>query len=305
MDIAPILLFTFKRLDTLRLTVDSLKDNYLASQSELYIFSDGPKSNKDIQAILEVRNYLKSINGFKSISIYESDLNKGLAKSIIEGVNYAFSTFNKVIVLEDDLITTPNFLNYMNSALCKYSDQKHVFSISGFSFRLGNNEKFTEDAYFLNRGWSWGWATWNDRWSEIDWLVNDYNVFFLDKKARKAFSRGGSDLNSMLDRQMSGKLDSWAIRWFYHQFRKGTLTLYPIKSKVYNNGFDDNATHTKGSGRRYQPDMDQKFSDKFLFPDKVKVNPFFQSKFQNKMSIYARIISKLETLYLSVTKYFK
>lgn len=294
-DLAPIILFTYKRLDTLELTINALKKNYLAKDSELIIFSDAAKSEKDYKSVLDVRSYLKTINGFHSIKIYESEENKGLANSIIKGVSQVLETYDSVIILEDDLVSSPNFLNFMNLSLEKYINETKVFSISGFSFNMNLDKKLKTDTYFLNRGWSWGWATWKDRWQIIDWEIVDYKEFKKDKQAQKEFSNGGTDLNSMLDKQMLGKLDSWAIRWFYNQFKSKGLTLYPVFSKIFNEGFGEDATHTRGSSKRYLPQFDNKLKMHFSFPENIELKTFAQKRFQQKMGMCARIRSKIET----------
>lgn len=294
--LAPILLFTYKRLDTLKKTVQALKENFLSGESVLYVFSDAAKSQKDESIINEVRQFINSISGFKSVIVIEAKVNKGLANSIIDGVTNVLMEYPSVIVLEDDLLTTPNFLSFMNASLKEYENSENVFSISGYSFNLGKDDGENSDAYFLNRGWSWGWATWKNRWEKVDWEVKNYNSFLKDKSKQKDFAKGGSDLNKMLHKQMIGKLDSWAIRWFYNQFYLNGITLYPTYSKVYNDGFDDQATHTKGSNKRYQPKLDTTNSDNFNLPKNIIVSKFYQSKFQNKMGIASRIISKIDNL---------
>lgn len=295
---SPILLFTYKRLKPLQKTIEALQKNELAINSDLYIFSDGPKTDKDEKQIKTIRNYLSTVNGFQNVYISASPTNKGLANSIISGVSSVLKSAESVIVLEDDLLTTPNYLVYMNKALANYKNNTKVFSISGYAFDLRNGDKNPNSTYFLNRGWSWGWATWRNRWDKVDWAVRTYPEFVNDKKQRKAFSKGGSDLNAMLDKQMTGKLDSWAIRWFYHQFIVGGLTLYPLGSKIYNDGFDEFATHTNGSEKRYIPFLDTVHSTEFDFPDEIKINIKYQKRFQNKLGIFARIRSKIETLLL-------
>lgn len=302
MTVAPILLFTYKRLDTLKMTVEALKLNTLAIESELFIFSDAAKTVKDKFVVEEVRKYIHSVKGFKRVEIVESLENKGLATSIITGVNYVFEKFDSVIVLEDDLGTTPNFLSYMNLCLHTYGIENKVFSISGYSFDLGQSSYNDDDAYFLSRGWSWGWATWKNRWVEVDWKVKDYDRFKRDFFAKRSFSRGGSDLNKMLHEQMTGKLDSWAIRWFYHQFKIGGLTVYPVNSKVFNNGFDEFATHTNGSNKRYLPNMDTENKSSFKLPQTIDIDLFYQKRFANKMGVISRLISRIETTFLKILK---
>jgi len=298
MKVSPILLFTYKRLDTLIRTVAALKENTLAKDSDLYIFSDGPKNKNDTKKVREIRQFLKSIDGFKSVTIKESEENKGLATSIIGGVSEVIEFSETVIVLEDDLITTPNFLSYMNSALNQYRTAQQVFSISGYSFDFGLQSEAQEETYFLNRGWSWGWATWKNRWIPIDWEVKDYDAFKKNKQLRKKFAQGGSDVNKMLKRQMEGSLDSWAIRWFYHQFKVDGLTLFPMYSKVFNDGFDANATHTTGSNKRYLPLLDQKHSSNVIFPNEIAIESRYRKLFLKRMGIKARIYGKLETLFV-------
>lgn len=292
----PILLFTYKRLDTLKKTVQALKENSLSIDSPLYVFSDAAKSPIDEPIINEVRNYIKSITGFKSIKIIESRVNKGLANSILDGVSSVLEEYPTVIVLEDDLLTTPNFLSYMNSALEFYKNSEKVFSISGYSFNLGTDLDEKNDSYFLNRGWSWGWATWKSKWDLVDWEIKDYDLFIKDKSKQRLFAKGGSDLNKMLHKQMTGELDSWAIRWFYNQFNLKGLTLYPVFSKVYNEGFDIYATHTKGSNNRYKPKLDFENKNSFSYPSNIAISGFYQSKFQYKMGIKSRIVSKFQDL---------
>ncbi|MFT3703309.1 MAG: glycosyltransferase [Agriterribacter sp.] len=303
MSTAPILLFTYKRLDTLKRAVAALQQNILATESDLFIFSDAAKKQADQQAVKEVRAFLRTVTGFKKVTIVEREQNWGLAKSIIAGTSSVLESYEQAIVLEDDLIATPNFLVFMNAALHRYEKEKKVFSISGYSFNLsGGKQQYAHDAYFLNRGWSWGWATWKDRWKDVDWEVSTYNAFVSDSKAQKTFAQGGSDLNKMLREQMEGRLDSWAIRWFYHQFRIDGLTLYPVFSKIYNAGFDAFATHTTGSEARYIPELDTENKATFIFPADIAITGLFQQLFQKRMGIAARIKSKLQTILLKVFK---
>jgi hypothetical protein len=165
--LSPIVLFTYLRLETLVKTVNALAANFYAAESDLIIFSDGAKNQKDELKVGEIRSYLKTIQGFKSLVIHESNTNKGLATSIIQGVSSVLKGHPSAIVLEDDLITSRNFLAYMNQALTYYQDNPKVLSISGFSpiiKGLAENE-----VYFTQRSSSWGWACWADRWAQIDW----------------------------------------------------------------------------------------------------------------------------------------
>ena len=294
---APIILFTYKRLKTLQFTISKLLLNAEVIDTDLFVFSDGPNTDDEIEIVNKVSEYLKTINGFKSITLSFSPTHNGLANSVISGVTKVFAFSEDVIVLEDDLEVTSDFLYFMNQCLAKYRNSPKVFSISGYSLPFQHNNNTPFDVYFLKRGWSWGWASWRDRWVGIDWDVKDYLSFIKDDVSQRRFSLGGSDLNQMLAKQMHGKIDSWAIRWFYHQFKISGLTIYPLYSKVNNRGFDSFATNTLGSYRRYKSKSNLTPSSKKIhFPDIVATNPYYMKQFLNKMSLKARLVSKIESI---------
>jgi hypothetical protein len=291
--LAPVCLFTYNRLAQTKETIEALKNNYLAVETELYIFSDGPKLQSDVLKIKEVRAYLATVSGFKKISISEHETNQGLANSIIRGVTTVINIFGKVIVLEDDLITSLNFLDYMNQALDYYEKTSRIFSISGFTFDLPALKKHKNDYYFGFRASSWGWATWKDRWEEIDWELNNYSSFISDRDAKLAFNKNrGSDMVSMLKNQMTGKIDSWAIRWCYHQFLEKSLTVFPCTSKIYNIGFGSKATHTANKGR-FAHKLDTQQKRVFSFDVSLKIDAKIVKEFTSQFSVYQRIKWKL------------
>ena len=164
--LAPICLFTFNRLEETKQTVEALQNNFLACESDLFIFSDGPKNELTKDKVIAVREFLMTIHGFKSITIFESKFNKGLANSIIDGVSQIINEFGKVIVLEDDLVTTPNFLDFMNQGLEHFKNNQRIYSISGFVPLIKNPHDF--DFFLHERSYPWGWATWNQEWSQVD-----------------------------------------------------------------------------------------------------------------------------------------
>jgi hypothetical protein len=163
---APILLFVYKRPNHTRLVLESLSENLLASESDLFVFFDGPKSENDledlkaVQAVLEEREW-----GFKSITKHVSEINKGLANSIISGVDLVFESYSNLIVVEDDLITSKYFLKYMNDALIQYQSNENVSSISGYMYPVN---QMNDKSFFLYETGCWGWATWKDQWNEFN-----------------------------------------------------------------------------------------------------------------------------------------
>lgn len=244
--LAPICLFTYNRLYELKLTVEALKENDFCTESELFIFSDGPKNPESVNKVTAVRNFIQSLNGFKNISIIESNHNQGLADSIINGVSQIIERYGKVIVLEDDLITSPGFLTFMNQALEFYKSDQKIQSVSGFSLKI-NQKKNESDVYFQKRPFSWGWATWADRW-ESD--IFNKNKLKSDIKSSctvlKDFKKEcGNDISNMFIDSINNKNDSWYVRWVYNHFKTNRYSVYPYFSLVKNIGFNKEGTHCK------------------------------------------------------------
>ncbi len=277
--LAPVCLFTYNRIEELAQTIDALKSNYLAKESALFVFSDGPKKNEDIIKVASVRKLIREISGFKEINIIESDQNKGLANSIITGVSKVFERYKKVIVLEDDLVTSPNFLSFMNQALDFYEPEQKIQSINGYSLMYFN---VPHDAYFQTRTGSWGWGTWSNRWDEE--IFNKEKIKGLiknDPLILQLFdNKCGKDMAKMLMGSLSEKNDSWYVRWAFDHFRKNTYAVFPKYSFVKNIGYGNDATHTKGISNFTPLDIDPsqtyfklglfqipdtKLSDMFLF----------------------------------------
>jgi hypothetical protein len=297
----PICLFTYNRLNETKKTIGALKNNYLAITSELFIFSDGWKNEEDKVNVLELRSYLKTIDGFKNVTIYESLVNKGLANSIIHGVSEILNKFNKVIVMEDDLITTPNFLNYMNQALEVYEKRDDIISISGHSLKFNLPKNYDSNVYLYGRAGSWGWGTWRSKWANVDWEIKDYEIFKNDYKAQREFNRNGSDMSNMLKGYFEGKNNSWAIRFCYNQFRSNMYSVFPVTSKVDNVGFGDDATNCKGYNR-FKIELDRSNIIKFNMPLAILANKKISKQITYYLSFTSRLKSKILTIYYNYLK---
>ena len=289
--LAPICLFVYSRLHETKLTVESLQKNILASESQLFIFSDGINNNKeDVSA---VREYIHTIDGFAKITIYESEANNGLANSIISGVTKIINYYDKVIVLEDDLILSTNFLCFMNQALTFYHDHKRILSISGYAFNLKYPTDYKYDVSFSLRACSWGWATWQDRWEQIDWDVKSYPSFKYNLFKRYKFNAGGSDMSGMLDKQIKGMINSWAIRFNYHQYENNLLDVFPKVSKVINIGFGENSTNTKKGLYRYRTILDDSNKYNFIMRNDIMTSMSILLQSYWHYSLIMRAISKV------------
>jgi putative methyltransferase (TIGR04325 family) len=238
---APIALFVYSRPDHTYQIIEALKRNSEAAHTDLIIFSDAAKMQKHNTAVKQVRNYITKINGFRSLKIHHRPYNVGLAKSIIEGVTEVLKHHDRVIVMEDDLVTSPYFLKYMNEGLDLFADNDRVISIHGYVYPV---EESLPEAFFLRGADCWGWATWRRGWVQF----NPDGRLLLDdlkrQKLLKAFDFNGTySYSEMLRGQIEGSNDSWAVRWHASAFLANKLTLYPGRSLVHNIGNDGTGIH--------------------------------------------------------------
>jgi glycosyltransferase involved in cell wall biosynthesis len=265
--LAPIVLFCYNRPLHLRQTIESLQLNDQATESDLIIYSDGPKTESDKHSIAEIRSYLANITGFKNIKIISSGQNKGLAASIIKGVSEVLEQYKKVIVLEDDMLSTPDFLTFMNEALDAYHSRQDIFSVTAYSPPISIPQNYKKDLFLAPRASSWGWGTWLEKWKKADWEVKDFAQLKRDKPQINAFTKGGEDLWPMLVKQQRSVINSWAIRWTYSQFKNNAFGVYPVHSKIKNIGTDGSGTNFTFKTGYYGAEMN---------PEKISVDPDLQ-----------------------------
>ena len=243
---APILLFTYNRLAHTQRCVEALLKNSLASESELFIYSDAAKDESQQKAVEEVRQYIHTIRGFKHITITERDENWGLARSIIDGVTTQVNQYGRVIVLEDDLIVAPHFLQFMNDALEIYKDEPQVGHIQACDF---TQDPTLPETFLIRWTGSWGWGTWDRAWKHFNPNGKALLQELIDRKLTYTFDFNGKyGYTRMLRRQIEGKNNSWAIRWNASLFLKGILSLNVGRSLVQNEGFDGSGTNCGGGG---------------------------------------------------------
>lgn len=292
---APVVMFVYKRYEHTKKALEALGNNTLASDSVLYIFSDGAKAEKDLADVEKVRSLVTDFsktNAFKEVHLRFSEKNNGLATSVINGVSEIIDQYGRVIVLEDDLVTTTDFLEYMNKALEFYEDNAKVWSISGYSFFDPDTLNYPHDIYMGYRGCSWGWATWKDRWEKTDWEVSDYKHFKYNPFLRRKFTISGNDMPGMLDSQMKGFISSWAIRWCYQQNKLKMYTVFPKYSKVKNIGTDGSGTHS-GNVHTFDVALEEKRACVFEHLDADKeILKKYQKKFHyswlSRMKLYIK-----------------
>ena len=238
-ELAPIAIFAYKRPEHVRRLIGSLKANKLFALSAIYAFCDGPRGPKDAAAVSETRAVLRVALPDRA-QIVESETNRGLARSIIHGVSLCCAAHGRVIVLEDDLVLSPHFLDFVNAALDRYADEPRVYHVSGYRYPV----PLAEAPQFFRLPCSWGWATWDRAWAHFDPDVNALEVRLRKEGLVWEFDVGGSfPFFRMLQRQARGKVDSWAIRWYASVFLRQGLAIYPNISQVLNGGFDGTGEH--------------------------------------------------------------
>lgn len=293
MDLAPVALFVYNRPIHTQKAISSLLANPLSEQSDLYVFADAPQNNRAPEKVVEVRNYLKTISGFKSIDIIERKKNLGLANSIIDGMTHVVNKHEKVIVIEDDLLLSPYFLKFMNEALNLYQRDENVISIHGYIYPL---KKTLPETFFLKGADCWGWATWRRGWNLFESDPKKLKNEIYKNKLETEFDLNGASRNiRMLERQTKGEIDSWAIRWHASAFLKNKYTLYPGRSLVQNIGMGKQSTHTKKTNV-----YDVELSSSPITVEKIEVkeNEFVKEEIEKYFrSINSNMFKKITRLF--------
>lgn len=301
-NLAPIALFVYNRPQHTERTVKFLQQNELASESRLFIFSDGAKTPADEEKVQEVRDFIKKIDGFKSVEVIERKENRGLANSVIDGVTKLAKEYGQIIVFEDDLISSPYTLTYFNEALNHYRNEEKVMHIGAYMYPLA--EQNLPESFFYRAATSWGWATWERAWTHFEPNIDTLMKAF-DKPKKAAFS---IEHTMNFWRQMrqfkKGKNNSWAIRWYASIFLKGGLTLNPSQSLVNNIGHDGTGVHS-GINDIYNVIINPKPIKEF--PTLVKENEiaytaiktFLQNRKGNMMSRIKRFVKEKLSMYFS------
>ena len=299
-NLAPIVIFTYTRLETLKKTIKYLRLNKLSKYSNLYIFSDNFKSEIDRPDVTSVRAYIKKIRGFKKIKIVLRKKNYGLSKNITLAVGSIIRKYGKIIVLEDDIIVSANFLDYMNKALNKFKSNKKVWHINSWNYDFGKLDS-QSNTYFTRLMNCWGWGTWSDRWKHYNKNIKILNNFSSQDIFRFNMNNKINYWSQIL-RNKSGAINTWAVFWYANIFKKEGLCLSPTSSLSKNIGFDNLSENQPNEYNSFE-NIDKNFFIKkkvnFFFPYNIKKNKIFFNKiiFKNylikKKSILSRIIVKL------------
>ena len=261
MNLAPIVLFVYNRLDHTKQTIEALQKNELASDSELFIYSDAAKNETAQEKVHEVREYIKNIEGFKKVTIIKREKNWGLANSIIDGVTKIVNEYGKIIVLEDDLVTSPYFLKFMNKALEFYKNEKKVWHISGWNYPI--DAKGMDDMFLWRVMNCWGWATWADRWTyyekDVEKIINE----FTNDDIKRFNLDGAENFWSQVTANKEKRINTWAIFWYATIFKQDGLCLNPTQTFVENIGHDGSGIHCTDK-KSYQDVVNLKHDFNFI-----------------------------------------
>lgn len=249
---APIVLFVYNRPDHTRKTLQALALNPEAKDSLIYIYSDGPKNESALPLVEEVRAICREALGFRGVHLTCSALNKGLAASIVEGVSEVVERHGRVIVMEDDLLTSPYFLSFMNAALEKYENDERVMHISGATYPV--NTSGIDENFFLQIPLCWGWATWARAWCHFRKDISVMERFTEPMKRHFNFD-DSHDFWGQLERNKKGQINTWFIFWYATLVLRGGLALFSKMSLVNNIGFDGSGIHC-GTSKTYTGEID-------------------------------------------------
>ena len=291
MNLAPIVLFVYNRPEHTLRTLEALKENHLADQSFLFVYSDGPKNDASIadqEKISEVRRILKIKNWCKEVNIIEDGTNKGLAKSIEKGVTEVVNKYGKVIVLEDDLITSKGFLEYMNKALDVFERHFNVYAVTGHMFQLNYSSAHTILLPYIS---TWGWGTWKDKWKIFHNEMSEKDIIISSSELQKRFNLSDYNYISMLQNLKN----SWGIKWYYNVFIRNGLSVFPSKTLVENIGLDGSGTNCKVEFNE-TPRLESSVSVDFVDTIDLKFWKLYLDHFTNRKRT---IFQKIRGLYVS------
>lgn len=300
---APIILFAYNRPWHTEQVLNALKNNELADKSHLIIYVDGPKANansEQIQKIEEVKQLVQNDMWCASVEYHFAEKNIGCRDSIIQGITQVLKRYEAAIILEDDIVTSPFFLKFMNRCIDFYRNFEAVFSISGTTLpenliTLPRDYKY--DVYVSLRQLNSGWATWSNRWNQIDWNLNFVSDFINQKHIVESFSRGGDDLIPMLIDQVEGRSDAWDIQFTYNQFIQHAVSILPRFSYIVNIGGDGSGTHHFELNCNSYFDLSKSIQDPNLldviYEDKRIINMFYNAYCFKRFSIWKRIINHI------------
>jgi hypothetical protein len=296
---APIALFIFKRPAHTRRVIESLRGCTGFAESRVFVFADGPRNPEDVPAVEETRAEARRLLGDHAVFV-EREINLGVDNSIIAGVSELCDRYGRVVVVEEDLILSPNFLHFLNAGLTRYESEARLMQVCGYMFDVPELRE-SRDAIFLPMVNSWGWATWKRAWSQLDPDATGWRERLRDDRERRRFDLDGNyKYARMLTDHMRQNVPAWDIRWYYSVFVQDGLVLFPPRTLVLHE-FDGTGTHDRFALPAHQAQLEMRTM--FDFPDRVTESPakkhvfravgaYRPSSFMNKSIALARFLGR-------------
>lgn len=283
MDFAPVLVSVYDRKKHLENCINSLKNNYYAKDTILYIVSDNASTEESKKLVTDIRNYIKTISGFKEVRYLFNKTNLGSCKSLGNARKKIFNEHDTFIFLEDDIIVSKYFLKYLNEGLEKYKNDRRIFAICAYTpSNLKIPSNYNKDIYIWASFSPWGFAIWKNRWHELDMKLSEYENFIKDKKRVRKFKRIAPHVINILKADREGKITAMDARIAFNMFLNNNYSIFPVKNLVKNTGFDGTGQHCG---------TDDKFLNEEIYQEGIK--------FPQEIEIDKRIFKALSKYYFS------
>lgn len=306
-DLAPIVLFVYNRPWHTEKTLNSLMQNDLADESTLFIFADGPKessSPKELKNIDQTRKIINQKKWCKNVVVTEREENWGLAKSIIQGVTEIVNKYGKIIVLEDDIVTSPGFLKYMNEMLLLYENNQKIMHISGYQYPT--IKKPRQSTVALNILSCWGWATWKRSWKFFNPNATELakEIGRNAKSINKFNINGHAHFFEQLELNLHGKINTWAVKWYASWLLQGGTSLFPSMSLVENIGHDGSGDNCNENSIYNSKTIDYLEINKIKLKEHSKLRKEIDLLFKRNFNIQPKLEPSFRSKFICGTKSF-
>lgn len=300
-NLAPIGVSTYGRLQHLQRTITALQKNTLAQESELFVFSDAPRLG-DEDRVAAVRKYLRKIDGFKEVHVIERTENSRVVNNR-GGMRMLLDQFGKMIFLEEDVVTAPGFLSFMNQALTTYRNNDKVFAITGYCPPIDARKYISSDAFLLQTCNFWGFAIWKERYDQVSMQTPSCEVFktILNPFSLASYMRIGSDMPHLFLLDAQGIIDAGDIKFAFEMWKKGSYLLIPTFSLSMSIGLDGTGVHC-GMERKYDTEMSSDVSGRFKLPREPELNNALVAKYRDFRS-EGRTYNWLKLIYIQLIRF--
>lgn len=296
--------FCYNRVSKLKRCIDALLTNPECAEMDIIFFSDGPKKKDDSTPIAEVRNYIDKLKGFKTVIKHYREENLSTGPNFRTGLTFLAENYEQFIIVEDDLIVSPNYIKFLLDALTFYKQDKSVFCVTAYVFPIKSKD-YKYDTIVYKRFCSYGWGGWGNRFDSVIWDENQLERLMNTSPGfKKRLNAEGYDLVRMLKKQISGKISTWDIQMQTHVAENRLKVIYPTLSKVSNIGFDEESTNTSGVNYLVTPVDDGK-QRTFRFSPSTNILPELQAQIKAPYSYKTLVIRKLRNEFIKLTNSIK